>query len=211
MARPREFDPNDVLKTAVDVFWEKGYHNGSVDEVVKRSGVAKYGIYGTFGTKRELFLQALCCLAVDSTAHVYSVSVSCFSARDPDGLFARQLPIALSCFEALRHSRVLPAPVRPVRHRSACFAIVVVEGPPRISQSYSISRSRHATRRPLRLIVGVMSNHRPGHSGRLVRPRHRRYIRMTSRGELLCPNAQPVVLVSGCVQRRAPAVYEQAA
>ncbi len=65
MARPREFDPNDVLKTAVDVFWEKGYHNGSVDEVVKRSGVAKYGIYGTFGTKRELFLKALAQFAAD--------------------------------------------------------------------------------------------------------------------------------------------------
>ncbi len=65
MARPREFDPNDVLKTAVDLFWEKGYHNGSVDEVVKRSGVAKYGIYGTFGTKRELFLKALAQFAAD--------------------------------------------------------------------------------------------------------------------------------------------------
>ncbi len=65
MARPREFDPNDVLKTAVDVFWEKGYHNGSVDEVVKRSGVAKYGIYGTFGTKRELFMKALTQFAAD--------------------------------------------------------------------------------------------------------------------------------------------------
>ncbi len=65
MARPREFDPDDVLKTAVDVFWEKGYHNGSVDEVVKRSGVAKYGIYGTFGTKRELFLKVLAQFAAE--------------------------------------------------------------------------------------------------------------------------------------------------
>jgi TetR/AcrR family transcriptional repressor of nem operon len=65
MARPREFDPSDVLKTAVDVFWEKGYHIGSVDEVVKRSGVAKYGIYGTFGTKRELFIKALTQFAAD--------------------------------------------------------------------------------------------------------------------------------------------------
>ena len=65
MARPREFEPNDVLKTAVNLFWEKGYHNGSVDEVVKRSGVAKYGIYGTFGTKRELFMKALTQFAAD--------------------------------------------------------------------------------------------------------------------------------------------------
>ena len=59
MARPREFDPQAALQTAIDVFWEKGYFDGSVDEIVRRSGVAKYGIYGTFGSKRELFIQAL--------------------------------------------------------------------------------------------------------------------------------------------------------
>ncbi len=65
MARPREFDPKDVLQTAVELFWEKGYSDASVDEVVKRSGVAKYGIYGTFGTKRELFMKALTQFAAD--------------------------------------------------------------------------------------------------------------------------------------------------
>ncbi len=59
MPRQREFDPSKALQTAIELFWEKGYYDGSVDEVVKRSGVAKYGIYGTFGTKRELFLKAL--------------------------------------------------------------------------------------------------------------------------------------------------------
>jgi TetR/AcrR family transcriptional repressor of nem operon len=59
MARPREFDPEKALQVAVDVFWEKGYSDASVDEVVRRSGVAKYGIYGTFGTKDELFKKVL--------------------------------------------------------------------------------------------------------------------------------------------------------
>jgi len=59
MARPREFDPNDVLQTAIELFWEKGYFDSSVDEVVRRTGVAKYGIYGTFGSKHELFMKAL--------------------------------------------------------------------------------------------------------------------------------------------------------
>ena len=49
MARPREFDPQATLQTAIEVFWEKGYFDGSVDEVVKRSGVAKYGIYWSSG------------------------------------------------------------------------------------------------------------------------------------------------------------------
>ena len=65
MARPREFDPKDALQTAIELFWEKGYYDASVDEVVKRSGVAKYGIYGTFGTKHELFKKALTQYAVD--------------------------------------------------------------------------------------------------------------------------------------------------
>jgi TetR/AcrR family transcriptional repressor of nem operon len=59
MARPREFDPEQALQVAIDVFWEKGYFDASVDEIVRRSGVAKYGIYGTFGTKDELFEKAL--------------------------------------------------------------------------------------------------------------------------------------------------------
>ncbi len=59
MPRQREFDPSETLQTAIQLFWEKGYYDSSVDEVVKRSGVAKYGIYGTFGTKRELFIKAL--------------------------------------------------------------------------------------------------------------------------------------------------------
>ena len=59
MARQREFDPNEVLQTAIELFWEKGYFDSSVDEVVRQSGVAKYGIYGTFGSKRELFKKAL--------------------------------------------------------------------------------------------------------------------------------------------------------
>jgi len=59
MARPQEFDPHAALQIAIKLFWEKGYVDTSVDEVVRRSGVAKYGIYGTFGTKRELFMKAL--------------------------------------------------------------------------------------------------------------------------------------------------------
>lgn len=59
MARTREFDPDKALQVAIDVFWEKGYFDASVDEVVRRSGVAKYGIYGTFGSKDQLFKRAL--------------------------------------------------------------------------------------------------------------------------------------------------------
>lgn len=72
MARPREFDPDDVLQTAIELFWEKGYFDSSVDEVVRRSGVAKYGIYGTFGSKRELFGKVLGQYASDRRRDIQS-------------------------------------------------------------------------------------------------------------------------------------------
>lgn len=72
MPRQREFDPSKTLQTAIELFWEKGYYDSSVDEVVKRSGVAKYGIYGTFGTKRELFLKALNQYAGDRQCDIQS-------------------------------------------------------------------------------------------------------------------------------------------
>jgi TetR/AcrR family transcriptional repressor of nem operon len=65
MPRQREFNPDHALQTAISLFWEKGFYDTSVDEVVKRSGVAKYGIYGTFGTKRELFKKVLTRYAQD--------------------------------------------------------------------------------------------------------------------------------------------------
>ncbi len=65
MPRHREFNPDHALQTAISLFWEKGFYDTSVDEVVKRSGVAKYGIYGTFGTKRELFKKVLTRYAED--------------------------------------------------------------------------------------------------------------------------------------------------
>lgn len=65
MARPREFDPQATLQIAIQVFWEKGYTAASVDEVVRRSGVAKYGIYNTFGNKEELFKKVLVQYASD--------------------------------------------------------------------------------------------------------------------------------------------------
>jgi len=73
MARTREFDPDQALQTAISVFWEKGYFDATVDEVVRRSGVAKYGIYGTFGTKDELFKKALEQYAMDRKAGMQSV------------------------------------------------------------------------------------------------------------------------------------------
>jgi TetR/AcrR family transcriptional repressor of nem operon len=59
MVRTRAFNPSDALSRAVEVFSSKGYSETSMDDLVKATGVSRYGLYGTFGNKRELFEQAL--------------------------------------------------------------------------------------------------------------------------------------------------------
>ena len=59
MVRTRTFDPSAALATATELFASKGYSDTSMDDIVKATGVSRYGLYGTFGNKRELFEQAL--------------------------------------------------------------------------------------------------------------------------------------------------------
>lgn len=59
MVRTRTFDPSTALTKVVDLFASKGYSETSMDDIVKATGVSRYGLYGTFGNKRELFEQAL--------------------------------------------------------------------------------------------------------------------------------------------------------
>jgi len=59
MVRTRTFDPGTALTRAVDLFSAKGYSETSMEDIVQATGVSRYGLYGTFGNKRELFEQAL--------------------------------------------------------------------------------------------------------------------------------------------------------
>ena len=59
MNRARNFDPTTALGQVVDLFASKGYSETSMEDIVRTTGVSRYGLYGTFGNKRELFEQAL--------------------------------------------------------------------------------------------------------------------------------------------------------
>ena len=59
MNRARTFDPHTTLSQVVDLFSSKGYSETSMEDIVQTTGVSRYGLYGTFGNKRELFEQAL--------------------------------------------------------------------------------------------------------------------------------------------------------
>jgi TetR/AcrR family transcriptional repressor of nem operon len=60
MPRPRAFDPDEVLERSMRAFWESGYRDTSVDDLVRATGVKPGSLYNTFpGGKHELFLRTL--------------------------------------------------------------------------------------------------------------------------------------------------------
>src|SRR5215471_16171467 len=60
MARPRQFDPDDVVDRSMREFWANGYRKTSVGDLVAATGVQPGSLYGAFeGGKRQLFIEAL--------------------------------------------------------------------------------------------------------------------------------------------------------
>ncbi|NUR87287.1 MAG: TetR/AcrR family transcriptional regulator [Nonomuraea sp.] len=59
MARPREFDEQDVIAKATDVFRRRGYHATSVRDLGAELGLKQSSLYRTFDDKHTLFLRTL--------------------------------------------------------------------------------------------------------------------------------------------------------
>src|SRR6201986_4496734 len=59
MARHKEFDRDEALQKAMEVFWSRGYEAASIQDLVEHMGINRQSLYDTFGDKHSLFLQAL--------------------------------------------------------------------------------------------------------------------------------------------------------
>jgi TetR/AcrR family transcriptional regulator, transcriptional repressor for nem operon len=60
VARPRQYDPDDVLDRSMREFWGRGYRDTSVDDLVAATGLQPGSLYNAFpGGKHALFLKAL--------------------------------------------------------------------------------------------------------------------------------------------------------
>jgi TetR/AcrR family transcriptional repressor of nem operon len=59
VGRPKNFEPDEVVAQAMEAFWSNGYGETSPADLVDATGVPKGSLYHAFGSKRELFGQAL--------------------------------------------------------------------------------------------------------------------------------------------------------
>ena len=59
VGRPREFDPDEVLETAMKLFWEHGFDGVSISDLTDGTGINRRSLYAAFGSKEELFGRAV--------------------------------------------------------------------------------------------------------------------------------------------------------
>jgi AcrR family transcriptional regulator len=57
--RPKAFDENEALASAMNYFWIHGYTNASLDNLLIAMGIKKSSFYHTFGSKEKLFSRCL--------------------------------------------------------------------------------------------------------------------------------------------------------
>ncbi|MDX1387563.1 MAG: TetR/AcrR family transcriptional regulator [Acidobacteriota bacterium] len=55
----KQFDRDEVLGRAMEVFWQHGYQGTGMTTLLEHMGIGRQSLYDTFGDKRTLFIESL--------------------------------------------------------------------------------------------------------------------------------------------------------
>ena len=58
MVGARQFDEQEVIALALEVFWRKGLHDATMQELAAATGVQRGSLYNAYGDKEEIFLRS---------------------------------------------------------------------------------------------------------------------------------------------------------
>ena len=59
MARTKDFNEEEVLEKALNIFWQKGYNGTSMQDLVDGLGISRSSMYDTYTDKYSLFIKSL--------------------------------------------------------------------------------------------------------------------------------------------------------
>lgn len=82
MARTKDFDEDEVLQKAVNLFWSKGYNGTSMQDLVDGLGISRSSLYDTYGDKHTLFIRSLENYKEASTKKMCNIISNAVSAKD---------------------------------------------------------------------------------------------------------------------------------
>ena len=72
--RKKEFQPDEIVQAAMQVFWERGYEATSIQDLVEGTGLSRSSLYNTFESKHHLYLDALKCYSSVTAANIAILS-----------------------------------------------------------------------------------------------------------------------------------------
>ena len=101
--RPREFDRDAALEAAMLLFWRKGFAASSMNDLCDAMGVRSPSLYAAFGSKEQLYLEAIEHYARTNGSAVWDQLARGHTAR------AGVESLLIAATESLPKSRMTPA------------------------------------------------------------------------------------------------------
>lgn len=80
--RPLSFDKETALRSALHLFWSKGYEATSLADLTAAMGITPPSLYNAFGGKEQLFAAALDLYVADTSARSAPILANAVTARE---------------------------------------------------------------------------------------------------------------------------------